>query len=795
MSRQSFLASFIFTWCIVAGQTTEYGLLGGTINIKTGIKTAIDEILWKHNGNKAVEFNGNEEHAYSSFEHRVTLDWHSADLSISGLTYEDSGNYDLEAFSDNLLQRLKYTLKVIDKVAKPTISCKILNDNDNSGHVAKLTCSAEPSQPPALMTFEWTSHSHSGPELPILLGHEQDKEVYSCTVSNPLTNDSATFTAKDCYGESSTGRTVGIILGILAGIVFLILFILFMWWRLKHKEKNSDEENRAPEKINGPEDETGDSESRKPLIHRSSTRPSEQRLDHWNRSETDVENHEDKDEKIPPVPKKRHSHVDPHNNGDLESEPADPVKATDALINEQAEDTKHHMADDLQSPTANEQPDVENHEDKVSPPVPKKRRSRVDPHNNGDLEREPAHPVKATDASFNEQTEDTQHQMADDLQSPAANEQPDVQKHKDKVKKPPPPVPKKRLSRAGPHNNGDLENEPADPVKATDASFNKQTEDTQHQMADDLRSPTANKQPDVETHKDEDKKIPLPVPKKRLSRAGPHNNGDLESEPAHPVKAMDASFNEQTEDTQHQMADDLQSPAANEQPGLPTKTPPPVPEKPRFGLPPHNNGDLENKPADPVKATDASFNEQTEDTQHQMADDLQSPAANEQPDVQKHKVKVKKPPPPVPKKRHSYVDPHNNGDLENEPADPVKTTDASFNEQAEDTQHQMADDLRSPTANEQPEKEAEEDEKEEEDANTDQAAGKSTEANVRESDSTGLREGNESDNLSMEQEGREGEEATAHKQQSKINTVKDNQQEQKEEENVVLDTTQSLRAP
>ncbi|XP_028250151.1 glutamic acid-rich protein-like isoform X8 [Parambassis ranga] len=654
MSRQSFLASFIFTWCIVAGQTTEYGLLGGTINIKTGIKTAIDEILWKHNGNKAVEFNGNEEHAYSSFEHRVTLDWHSADLSISGLTYEDSGNYDLEAFSDNLLQRLKYTLKVIDKVAKPTISCKILNDNDNSGHVAKLTCSAEPSQPPALMTFEWTSHSHSGPELPILLGHEQDKEVYSCTVSNPLTNDSATFTAKDCYGESSTGRTVGIILGILAGIVFLILFILFMWWRLKHKaEKNSDEENRAPEKINGPEDETGDSESRKPLIHRSSTRPSEQRLDHWNRSETDVENHEDKDEKIPPVPKKRHSHVDPHNNGDLESEPADPVKATDALINEQAEDTKHHMADDLQSPTANEQPDVENHEDKVSPPVPKKRRSRVDPHNNGDLEREPAHPVKATDASFNEQTEDTQHQMADDLQSPAANEQP----------------------------------------------------------------------------------------------------------------------------------------------GLPTKTPPPVPEKPRFGLPPHNNGDLENKPADPVKATDASFNEQTEDTQHQMADDLQSPAANEQPDVQKHKVKVKKPPPPVPKKRHSYVDPHNNGDLENEPADPVKTTDASFNEQAEDTQHQMADDLRSPTANEQPEKEAEEDEKEEEDANTDQAAGKSTEANVRESDSTGLREGNESDNLSMEQEGREGEEATAHKQQSKINTVKDNQQEQKEEENVVLDTTQSLRAP
>ncbi|XP_028250150.1 glutamic acid-rich protein-like isoform X7 [Parambassis ranga] len=657
MSRQSFLASFIFTWCIVAGQTTEYGLLGGTINIKTGIKTAIDEILWKHNGNKAVEFNGNEEHAYSSFEHRVTLDWHSADLSISGLTYEDSGNYDLEAFSDNLLQRLKYTLKVIDKVAKPTISCKILNDNDNSGHVAKLTCSAEPSQPPALMTFEWTSHSHSGPELPILLGHEQDKEVYSCTVSNPLTNDSATFTAKDCYGESSTGRTVGIILGILAGIVFLILFILFMWWRLKHKaEKNSDEENRAPEKINGPEDETGDSESRKPLIHRSSTRPSEQRLDHWNRSETDVENHEDKDEKIPPVPKKRHSHVDPHNNGDLESEPADPVKATDALINEQAEDTKHHMADDLQSPTANEQPDVE-------------------------------------------------------------------------------------------------------------------------------------------THKDEDKKIPLPVPKKRLSRAGPHNNGDLESEPAHPVKAMDASFNEQTEDTQHQMADDLQSPAANEQPGLPTKTPPPVPEKPRFGLPPHNNGDLENKPADPVKATDASFNEQTEDTQHQMADDLQSPAANEQPDVQKHKVKVKKPPPPVPKKRHSYVDPHNNGDLENEPADPVKTTDASFNEQAEDTQHQMADDLRSPTANEQPEKEAEEDEKEEEDANTDQAAGKSTEANVRESDSTGLREGNESDNLSMEQEGREGEEATAHKQQSKINTVKDNQQEQKEEENVVLDTTQSLRAP
>lgn len=60
-------------------------------------------------------------------------------------------------------------------------------------------CSAEPRQP--LMKFEWRTHGgvQPGPELTISLGEEHDDDVHSCSVSNPLSNETATFTAKDCY--------------------------------------------------------------------------------------------------------------------------------------------------------------------------------------------------------------------------------------------------------------------------------------------------------------------------------------------------------------------------------------------------------------------------------------------------------------------------------------------------------------------------------------------------------------------------------------------------------------------
>ncbi|MEQ2232518.1 hypothetical protein ILYODFUR_012231, partial [Ilyodon furcidens] len=113
MALRCFLVCFTVNYYLVAGQTTEYFLLGETAIFTANIKETPEDILWKHKGNKVVEFTGSEQLTFGSFEHRVTLDWHSADLTISNLVYEDSGLYELETFANSKLNRKSFQLEVI----------------------------------------------------------------------------------------------------------------------------------------------------------------------------------------------------------------------------------------------------------------------------------------------------------------------------------------------------------------------------------------------------------------------------------------------------------------------------------------------------------------------------------------------------------------------------------------------------------------------------------------------------------------------------------------------------------
>lgn len=101
--------------CPVAGEKVIYALLGKKACFYTDITTFPDEILWKHNDNKVVEFNGNIQEEFGSFKGRISMDWHSADLNISEARFEDSGLYVLETYTKNVLQRARYNLEVIGK--------------------------------------------------------------------------------------------------------------------------------------------------------------------------------------------------------------------------------------------------------------------------------------------------------------------------------------------------------------------------------------------------------------------------------------------------------------------------------------------------------------------------------------------------------------------------------------------------------------------------------------------------------------------------------------------------------
>lgn len=86
-----------------------------------------------------------------------------------------------------------------ENVGKPTITCQMSPDS-SSKMSAVLLCIEDLSQAPSPLEFEWISGGkvQPGKRLTISLGGELDKQQYICQVSNPLSQENATFTAKDC---------------------------------------------------------------------------------------------------------------------------------------------------------------------------------------------------------------------------------------------------------------------------------------------------------------------------------------------------------------------------------------------------------------------------------------------------------------------------------------------------------------------------------------------------------------------------------------------------------------------
>ncbi|KAK5920909.1 hypothetical protein CgunFtcFv8_024660 [Champsocephalus gunnari] len=207
MARRYFLTYFTLTSFLVAGQSPEYALQGGGGVLKAG------------------------------------------PIQITDLRFEDSGEYELELELNKKLQSFFYQLEVIDKIAKPTISCEI--KDDGIGNISgKLLCSAEPGRLQTVKKLEWRSHGsvQPGPEFNISLGGEHNEEEYSCTVSNPRSSGTATFTAKDCYPVKSS--SVGLTVGLVSFCILLLLAVLGIVWfcKLRHKAcfAKGDPEKQSP---------------------------------------------------------------------------------------------------------------------------------------------------------------------------------------------------------------------------------------------------------------------------------------------------------------------------------------------------------------------------------------------------------------------------------------------------------------------------------------------------------------------------------------------------------------------
>uniref|UniRef100_A0A8C6L9X4 Serine/arginine repetitive matrix protein 1-like n=1 Tax=Nothobranchius furzeri TaxID=105023 RepID=A0A8C6L9X4_NOTFU len=290
--------------------------------------------MWRHNGNKVVEFNGQMQQQYDSFKGRAILDRHSADLNITNLRYEDSGRYDLKIYINNIMKSLEFDLEVIDSIAKPNISCE-MNDGGSSGKTgggATLMCSAESKQSQSLLEFEWNSDGNKqvGPKLIIPLGDVHDKQVYNCTVSNPLTTESATFIAKECYSDKSISTPV--IIGICVGsfLILVIFVVIYKFYKGKcGRVTKSDVESQSDQDKTAGSDE--DREEKQGLIDRAPTMPSHQPLRYLNQKPTHNDSEKTIQDLRTPSNSKKHT---PGHLEDKRKSTAPPVPETSGLVGE-----------------------------------------------------------------------------------------------------------------------------------------------------------------------------------------------------------------------------------------------------------------------------------------------------------------------------------------------------------------------------------------------------------------------------------------------------------------------------
>ncbi|XP_078147198.1 uncharacterized protein LOC144543022 [Centroberyx gerrardi] len=188
----------------------------------------ITSILWKHGSDLAMEWDGKEVVSYRQFKDRGDLDIPTGELTITGLTREDSGLYTAEI---NYKVTSQTQLRVISPVPKPIVFtwcdaeltfCLLSCDGD--------TREAEP------VSYSWKKGDTIKIELPKQHKITKEKDfsdtLFSCMLENPVNVESSKPIRNPLIHKSegeqklkeeiSSLTSVSIGLGVVLGLIILL---------------------------------------------------------------------------------------------------------------------------------------------------------------------------------------------------------------------------------------------------------------------------------------------------------------------------------------------------------------------------------------------------------------------------------------------------------------------------------------------------------------------------------------------------------------------------------------------
>ncbi|XP_031428634.1 uncharacterized protein LOC116221577 [Clupea harengus] len=214
-------------FCIIF--TLLYGASSKTINVATNGKVTlqphvegeIENIVWMHDGDKMVDWDNKAVNVreYLKFKGRIKLDVKTGDATIINLAKDDSGLYEAVVIIQGRIISIKHRVKVTDPVTKAKVTCP---------SNATLHCEAEGDSldyswsGPGLKTAEM--RGQTGPQI----SKENQDSVYTCVVSNPVSDSSVTYHASDCFTSGDHQLILGVVcavavigvIGAAAGLVY-----------------------------------------------------------------------------------------------------------------------------------------------------------------------------------------------------------------------------------------------------------------------------------------------------------------------------------------------------------------------------------------------------------------------------------------------------------------------------------------------------------------------------------------------------------------------------------------------
>ncbi|XP_067300866.1 lymphocyte function-associated antigen 3 [Pseudorasbora parva] len=216
---------------------------GKDITLTPSIRGHPTDILWKHNGNKVLEYDGSEVLKYGSFTGRVEVDFETGELTIRKLKSQDSGQYQSDIVINEKVQTSTHTVTVLDALLDPQVTCEL---SESSNASKKLLCSVESQTQPS---YEWSGPNinvRSGPELLVDEQEENRDSVYTCTVKNQVNSKSAAFNLKDCpIGRAGSTVPVPVLTVTILLVIFLLLLaiLIFIYIRKKKRMRKCHEKN------------------------------------------------------------------------------------------------------------------------------------------------------------------------------------------------------------------------------------------------------------------------------------------------------------------------------------------------------------------------------------------------------------------------------------------------------------------------------------------------------------------------------------------------------------------------